>query len=131
MRIAVGIVGALVVVGTVLLAPAPVIFGTDAVSHVYDMPPDQTLQVAGALATTRLNWRVANMDAAAGAVHLIAPSRLGLSADSVLVTVRPKGDDAAVSITSTAGLRGFDFGANAQHVRDLQTAMDGQLPPGK
>jgi len=134
-RIVLGIAAVAVIGAVVVLAgPAPVAVGTEANGavkpHVYDMPPDQTTQVAGALATTKLNWTVASSDIPNGIIRLAAKSRMGLSTDEVTVTVRPDGKNAAVSIVSQAGTRGMDFGANAQHVRDLQSAMDGQLPPG-
>ena len=107
--------------------------GTQTVStpHTYDMPPESTRQVAGAVGATVLGWKVVGSDAATGTIHLRAPARFGLAHDEVTATISPSGKNAAVEIVSQAHYRGLDFGANVRHIRDLQAAMDKQLPAAR
>ncbi len=141
MMAAIVIVGLLAMAAVVLEATPPVAVATDAVAnsgaktiltpHVYDMPPEQTRQVAGAVGATVLGWKVANSDPTTGTIRLFVPARFGLAHDEVTALVLPSGKNAAVAIMSQAHYRGLDFGANARHIRDLQAAMDKQLPAAR
>jgi uncharacterized protein (DUF1499 family) len=99
----------------------------DLTSRVYDMAPAQTIEVAAAVATQKLGWKIVQSNLAGGVLSAEAKTPLGLFTDDVIVTVTPKGDNSLVTIRSHSRVGRADLGENARHIRALQAAMDGQL----
>lgn len=99
----------------------------DLLSHVYDMPPDQTLQVTAAVATRLPNWTVKETDLASGVLRAEAKTPLGLFTDDVTVSAVAEGSYTKVIIRSHSRVGKADLGVNARNIRALQAAMDRQL----
>ena len=97
--------------------------------HTYDMPPEQTLQVAAAVIARLPGWSIDKRDQTKGIVKATVAHGLGILTDDVWVEVRPKGRNASVDVSSTSRIEDGVLGANAGNIRALQAAMDERLPP--
>jgi uncharacterized protein (DUF1499 family) len=96
--------------------------------RLYDMPPDQTLQVAAAVAGRIPRWKVVSTDRAGGVVHVEIRTALPFFTDDLTVHVHPEGRNSRVTIRSRSRVGRGDLGENARHIRALQAAMDSKLP---
>ena len=96
--------------------------------RLYDMPPDQTLQLAAAVASRIPRWKVVSTDRAGRVVHVEIRTAIGLFTDDLTIHVHPEGRNSRVTIRSRSRVGRGDLGENARHIRALQTAMDSKLP---
>lgn len=100
-------------------------------SRVYDSSPENTTILAAAAATRLPRWKVIRTQPAAHRVTFEVKTPLGLFTDDVTVQVDPSGPEgnaSKVKIHSRSRVGRADLGQNAQHIRELQAAMDEKLP---
>ena len=101
----------------------------------YDSSPLNTVRVIAATASTLPNWKVISKGEDTSVVRIEARAQLFLFTDDITVSVVPIGrnsdaskDSSLVTIRSRSQVGQGDLGANARHIRDLQSAMDDKLP---
>lgn len=94
--------------------------------RIYDASVSNTTQFASAAATRQKGWKVLRTEPEKGNVEVEVPS--GPFTDDLTVTITPEGEGSRVVIRSRSRVGIGDLGANARHIRTLQTAMDDKLP---
>lgn len=100
-------------------------------SRVYDSSLENTTIVTAAVAAKLPRWKVMHTDPAAHRVVCEVKTPLGLFTDDVFVLVEsagPNRDTSRVKINSRSRVGKADLGQNAEHIRELQAAMDDKLP---
>jgi uncharacterized protein (DUF1499 family) len=100
-------------------------------SRLYDSAPENTTILTAAAAAMLPQWKVLRTEPSAHRVVCEVTSSFGLTTDDVTISVEPfgpKGNLSRVQIHSRSRFGKADLGQNAQHIRDLQTAMDDKVP---
>lgn len=100
-------------------------------SRVYDSSPENTTVFTAAAAARLPRWKVIQTDTTAYRVRCEVKTPLNLFTDDVTVQITPSGPDgdaSKVQVRSHSRIGRADLGQNAQHIRELQAAMDDKLP---
>lgn len=97
-------------------------------SRVYYGESEAVLAAAEKSVSKLPRWRVVHVDTESGTVEAEAETRIGNFLDDVTVYVEALGDgQCRVTIRARSRQGRGDLGQNAQHIRDLQGAMDDLL----
>ncbi|MES2461913.1 MAG: DUF1499 domain-containing protein [Armatimonadota bacterium] len=100
-------------------------------SRIYDSTPENTTLFAAAAASRLTRWKVIRTDRVTHTVICEVKTPLNLFTDDVTIRIEPFGpskDASRVQIHSRSRVGRSDLGQNAQHIRELQSAMDEKLP---
>ena len=97
-------------------------------SRVYYADPADALSAAGQAIRSMRHWRVVHVDDENGALDAEVETTVGKFLDDVTLYIQPHGiGQIRVVIRSRSRQGRGDLGQNAQHIRDLQSAMDARL----
>jgi len=97
-------------------------------SRVYYAAPDDVLQATEQSIRNLSRWRVVYRDSENDAIEAEAEATLGGFIDDVTVyVIAVNSRQTRVTIRSRSRIGTGDLGQNAQHIRELQDAMDSRL----